>query len=87
LPGRDHWAHAYSGLFAGAGVRGGQVIGETDNQAAYPITRAWSPADVCTTIFSALGIAPETTIDDPLERPHHLLNGQVISPLYTGPTG
>ncbi len=87
LPGRDHWAHAYSGLFAGAGVQGGQVIGETDNQAAYPITRSWSPADVCTTMLSALGIAPETTINDPLDRPHHLLNGQVIAPLYAGSTG
>jgi len=26
-PGRDHWAPCFFGLFAGAGVRGGQVIG------------------------------------------------------------
>lgn len=39
LPGRDHWAHAYSALFAGAGVRGGQVVGQSDASAAYPITR------------------------------------------------
>ena len=30
--GRDHWAHAYSQVFAGAGVPGGQVIGRTDRQ-------------------------------------------------------
>lgn len=84
IPGRDHWAHAYSALFAGAGVRGGQVVGQTDAQAAYPVTRPWTPADVCTTVFSALGVEPETTISDPLRRPHHLLNGTVISPLYTG---
>jgi hypothetical protein len=39
IAGRDHWAHAYSGLFAGAGVLGGQVIGQTDFQAAYPVSR------------------------------------------------
>lgn len=84
LPGRDHWAHAYSGLFAGAGVLGGQVLGQTDAQAAYPITQSWSPADVCSTIFNALGVDAGTLINDPLERPHTLLNGRVISQLYSG---
>ncbi|MCC6508809.1 MAG: DUF1501 domain-containing protein [Pirellulaceae bacterium] len=84
IPGRDHWAHAYSALFSGAGVRGGQVIGQTDAIAAYPKTSPWSPADICTTVFNALGVPPDVTIMDPLQRPHHLLNGNVISPLYTG---
>lgn len=84
IPGRDHWAHTYSGLFAGAGVRGGQVLGQTDFQAAYPVTKSWSPADICSTVFNSLGVAAETTIMDPLERPHHLLNGQVMTELYTG---
>jgi len=84
LPGRDHWAHAYSGLFAGAGVLGGQVIGQTDARAAYPVTRPWSPADVCSTLFNALGVEQDVTILDPLQRPHHLLNGTIINPLYTG---
>lgn len=84
LPGRDHWAHAYSGLFAGAGVRGGQVVGLTDANAAYPVSRAWSPADVCTTLFEALGVDHNAVLMDPLGRPNHLLNGNVIEPLYTG---
>jgi uncharacterized protein (DUF1501 family) len=84
IPGRDHWAAAYSGLFAGAGVRGGQVIGQTDSIAAYPVTRPWSPADLCTTIYSALGVPHDATITDPLSRPHHLLNGNVIEGLYSG---
>ncbi|HBJ33365.1 MAG TPA: DUF1501 domain-containing protein [Planctomycetaceae bacterium] len=84
VPGRDHWAHAYSGLFAGAGIQGGQVIGQTDEQAAYPVTRSFSPADVCSTLFNALGVEHDVTITDPLQRPHYLLNGNVISPLYTG---
>jgi uncharacterized protein (DUF1501 family) len=84
IPGRDHWAHVYSAIFAGAGVRGGQVIGQSDSTAAYPITRAWSPADVCTTIYEALGVDPEAELLDPLGRPNRLLNGNVIDPLYTG---
>jgi uncharacterized protein (DUF1501 family) len=84
VPGRDHWAHTYSGLFAGAGIRGGQVIGQTDDIAAYPTSRPWSPADVCTTLFHALGVSEDVSIVDPLGRPNHLLNGDVIEPLYSG---
>lgn len=86
IPGRDHWAHAYSGLFAGAGVLGGQVLGKTDAQAAYPVSKSWSPADICSTIFNALGVDSKAMLFDPLNRPHHLLNGNVISNLYTGAT-
>ena len=84
IPGRDHWAWAYSALFAGAGVRGGQVVGQTDFKAAYPLSQPWSPADVCTTVFNALGVGHEAMINDPLGRPHHLCNGSVIGPLYDG---
>jgi hypothetical protein len=84
VPGRDHWAHAYSALFAGAGISGGQVVGETDAIAAWPISRSWSPADVGTTIFHALGIPQEASVLDPLNRPIHLLNGEVMAPLFTG---
>jgi hypothetical protein len=83
VPGRDHWAHTYSGLFAGAGIRGGQVIGQTDDIAAYPTTRPWSPADVCTTLFDALGVSHEAAIMDPLGRFNQLLNGDIIEPLYS----
>ena len=84
IAGRDHWASAYSALFAGAGVRGGQVVGQTDSMAAYPITRSWSPADVCTTLYQALGVPESAILTDPLGRPNHLLNGVTIDPLYSG---
>ncbi len=32
--GRDHWTGVWSGLFAGGGVRGGQVIGSSDREGA-----------------------------------------------------
>ncbi|HUG18140.1 MAG TPA: DUF1501 domain-containing protein [Planctomycetaceae bacterium] len=84
IPGRDHWAHTYSCVFSGAGVLGGQVIGRSDDIAAYPISRSWSPADLCTTIFDALGVDRNAEILDPLNRPNRLQNGEVIAPLYTG---
>jgi hypothetical protein len=84
LPGRDHWASVYSLLAAGAGVRGGQVIGQSDSIAAYPVSRAWSPADLCTTVYNALGIGEEVHLQDPLGRPNALRNGAVIEPLYSG---
>ena len=80
--GRDHWSGVFSALFAGAGVRGGQVIGASDGQAAYPATRGWYPADLGATVYSALGIDPASTIVDRLGRPHRLNAGEVIAPLF-----
>ncbi len=34
--GRDHWPQCYSVVLAGGGIRGGQVVGESDRTAAYP---------------------------------------------------
>ena len=80
--GRDHWSGVFSALFAGAGVRGGQVVGASDAHAAYPMTRGWYPADLGATVYSALGIDPASTIVDRLGRPHRLNAGEVIAPLY-----
>ena len=84
IAGRDHWPYVYSGLLAGAGVRGGQVLGQSDASAAYPVSRSWTPADVCTTIYKALGVDDHAELRDPLGRPNRLLNGEVIEQLYTG---
>jgi hypothetical protein len=80
--GRDHWSGVFSAVFAGAGVRGGQAIGESDAHAAYPVTRGWYPADLGATVYTTLGIDPASTIIDQLGRPHRLNAGEVIAPLY-----
>jgi hypothetical protein len=69
LGGRDHWGAAGSIFFAGGGVRGGQVIGATDKQAAFPTTRRFSPGDVAATIYQAIGIDPATILYDRQNRP------------------
>ena len=57
--GRDHWQQCYSGIVAGGGLRGGQVIGESDHRAQYPVSRPLTPADLFTTALHQIGI--ETT--------------------------
>lgn len=84
VPGRDHWPQVFSSVFAGGGVKGGQVIGKSDNQAAYPVTRTFGPPDLAATIYSALGIDTALELRDRLNRPLRLTDGEVIAPLYTG---
>jgi uncharacterized protein (DUF1501 family) len=83
-PGRDHWMDCFFGLFAGAGVRGGQVIGKSDAVGAYPITPPYRHSDVAATVYTALGIDPATEIHDLQGRPLRLNSGRVMEALYTG---
>jgi uncharacterized protein (DUF1501 family) len=62
--GRDHWSYCYSVLFAGAGIRGGTVCGESDAHAAYVKSRPVSTSDICATIYQCLGIDPQMPIYD-----------------------
>jgi hypothetical protein len=73
--GRDHWPFCYSTLLAGGGIRGGTVYGTSDAQAAYPQDKPVSPADICATVYQALGIDPDLTVPDQLARPHPIANG------------
>ncbi len=73
LGGRDHWGPAGSIFFAGGGVRGGQVIGGTDRQGAFPLSRGYSPGDVAATIYRALAIDPATRLYDQQGRPQFVL--------------
>jgi uncharacterized protein (DUF1501 family) len=56
--GRDHWPGVWSGLFAGGGVRGGQVIGASDSWGAEPVDQPVTPAEFVASIYQALGIEP-----------------------------
>src|SRR5262249_37542809 len=42
--GRDHWTRAWSILFAGGGIQGGQVIGASDAHGGEPIDRPVHPS-------------------------------------------
>lgn len=82
--GRDHWGRVFSTVFAGAGVRGGQTIGQSDRIGGAPNSRSFTPADLGATIYRALGIDIETTVPDRLGRPTRLCTGAEIAALYSG---
>lgn len=54
--GRNHWAKAWSTVLAGGGVRGGQVVGRTDRDAAAVVDRPISAVDFLATICTLLKI-------------------------------
>lgn len=71
--GRDHWANAGSMLFTGAGVRGGHVIGATDEKGEYVTDRPVRPPEVAATIYHALGVNYHGQLLTPANRPVPIL--------------
>ena len=53
---RDHWHHCYCSLWAGGGVAGGRVVGESDPRGEHPVSEPITPAMVGTTILELAGI-------------------------------
>src|SRR5207244_2434904 len=54
--GRDHWPGVWSVLFAGGGVRGGQVVGASDRTGSEPRDRPVTPAEIAATVYKGMGI-------------------------------
>jgi hypothetical protein len=83
--GRDHHGPANFVLFAGGGLRMGQVIGATDARAERPKGTPYRPQNVLATIYQVLGIDPRTTLPDLSGRPMYLLDErEPISELVEG---
>lgn len=82
IPGRDHWASVYSGLFAGGGVVGGRVIGKSDRTGAFPTSTSYTPFDVGATIYQALGVDPDSEIHDVTNRPNRVNSGDPMAILF-----
>ena len=80
--GRDHHPWCYSGLLAGAGIRGGQVYGASDRIASRPLEKPVSPRDFVATMYHALGVPDDTVLHDTLDRPHPLLGGRPITEIF-----
>jgi hypothetical protein len=80
--GRDHWGAAQSVLLAGGGVRGGQVYGATDRHAAYVKDNPVRPEDLLATVYTALGIDPDSEVHDRERRPYRITEGKPVSALF-----
>jgi hypothetical protein len=80
--GRDHWPGVWSVLFAGAGVRGGQVIGASDKNGAEPRDRPVTPAEVAATVYKGLGIDLNTRLPGPDNRPLAITESEPVDELF-----
>lgn len=73
--GRDHWSQVQSVLFAGGGIKPGQVLGASDKKGILPSADPVSIADVLRTIFHLMGIDCDKTYYTPLGRPVPIVDG------------
>ncbi|MBM3983548.1 MAG: DUF1501 domain-containing protein [Planctomycetes bacterium] len=81
--GRDHHPGVFSCLFAGGGVKGGQVIGSSDEDAMQPKDRPVKVSHLHASICHALGIDPNKEVMTPLQRPMKLVdNGKPVDELF-----
>ena len=80
--GRDHWPDIFQALLAGAGIRGGQAVGATDDRGISVSDRPVSPQDLLATIYHLLGLDPHAELISILGQPVRVLDsGEIIREL------
>jgi len=72
--GRDHWPQCWTVYFAGGGVKGGRVVGKSDEIGGYPAERPTKPSEVVATIYHSLGLDLEAHLPGPQSRPFSLVD-------------
>lgn len=82
--GRNHWQWCWSGVFAGAGIRGGTSVGESDDWAGYVKSEPCFPSNIGATLFHAMGIPSHAEVRDIEDRPVFVNDGERVEKLYTG---
>ena len=63
--GRGHWSKCFSALLAGGGLKGGRVVGASDETASEVKERPVTPADFLGTICERAGIDPDGPLPNP----------------------
>ncbi len=80
--GRDHHPSAFSVAMAGASLRGGTVLGQTDAEGNKVVSGGVGVPDVIATVASVMGVAPTTSETTPAGRPITVSEkGQIIRQL------
>jgi hypothetical protein len=80
--GRDHWPRAFSILMAGGGIRGGQVVGASDEKGMGPAGEPITPDQVAATFYRTLGIDYQKEYHTNTGRPVMIVReGAVLSQL------
>ncbi len=81
--GRDHWSKCFSCFMAGGGIRGGQVIGASDEDGMSPHERPVNVPDLHASVCHALGIDHNKEVMTPLQRPFKLVDqGEIVKELF-----
>ncbi len=81
--GRDHYPQAFNVALAGAGVRGGRVIGATDREGVEVAERPVSVADLFCTFCKALDINPREETQSNVGRPLKIVEtGRAVEEVF-----
>jgi uncharacterized protein (DUF1501 family) len=81
--GRDHYPRCMCMLMAGGGIRGGQIVGRSDDRATQPAEAGFSPDDAAATFYHNLGIDFTKEYHTSTGRPITIVrDGQVIRDLF-----
>lgn len=73
--GRDHWSPCWSIALGGGGIRGGQVVGASDEKGGYLVDgRRVTIGDLFATVYKAFGIDWHTEYMHPIGRPVKIAN-------------
>jgi hypothetical protein len=82
--GRDHFPRNMFCLLAGGGVRGGQVVGESNELGEGPKSTGITPDDIAATFYQSLGIDATKEYRTPSGRPVMIVrNGKPIRQLFS----
>ncbi|MCA9248672.1 MAG: DUF1501 domain-containing protein, partial [Planctomycetales bacterium] len=82
--GRDHFPRAFNAVLAGAGVRGGQVIGATDASGSTVVDRPVTVPDLFRSACHALEIDADREFNTPIGRPIKIVDGgRTVNELFS----
>ncbi len=72
--GRDHHPGCWTSLLAGGPIRGGTVVGASDEIGFAPKDRPVTTAEIAATVFHGLGISLDTELPGPQNRPIRIVD-------------
>ena len=72
--GRDHWPQCWTVLMGGGPLKGGTIVGASDEIAAMPKDRPVTPGEIAATVYKGLGIDPHTELPGAQGRPIPLVD-------------
>jgi hypothetical protein len=83
--GRDHWPQCWSIIMGGGPLKGGQIVGASDEIGGAPKDRPTNPGEVAATIYQGLGIDLKVELPGAQGRPIPLVDRGIepISELFS----